>query len=376
MAALLKTRIFKQLGEGLIRLPAVGQGVGQYVWTDEHTSIIRRGIELGLSFIDTAEGYDDGRSEETVGRAIRGIRDSVVVGTKFSPEHSAYAEVLKAAEGSLRRLGVDSIDLYQVHWPNPAVAAEETLTAMAKLVESGKVRYIGLGNVCRRQVEEAIGILGEGQVATVQVEYNLFDRTIEDELLPLCQEHRLGVIAYSPLDRGRISDGRRRMGVIEDVARRYGRTPSQIALRWLIEKEPVVVIPKAVKASHVASNASAVEFDLDDADIQLIGEVCTRPVVYVDPGRIRVSQEGQDLRQVYQTLEEARENRLGFVPSPVELARTMEDERIKPVRLVASEDTTGRYDYELVEGRIRYWAWVIAKGNRPIPAYVRENWPN
>ncbi|MBN2313789.1 MAG: aldo/keto reductase [Sedimentisphaerales bacterium] len=365
--------IFKQMDQTSIRLPAIGQGMGAYSWDESQIDVLRAGIDLGANLIDTAEEYDNGRSEEIVGKAVRGIRDKVIIATKFSPQNNAHDNVLEAAEGSLKRLKTDYIDLYQVHWPNPAISLDSTLSAMERLVRDGKVRYIGMGNYRAHGLRQAQSLLDGSKIATCQVEYNLFDRTIEDEILPLCEAERILVVAYSPLDKGRIVDGAHQRKIVEEMANKYGRTPAQIALRWLISKRPVVVIPKARSMRHLRDNALATEFDLDKRDIEQIDKAFRTPLLRIPPDKIRVSLQGEYNRLTYQTLEEARSNPLGFVPSPEALSKHIIIEKtIKPVRLIRTPEPEGRYDYDLVEGRIRYWAWVMAKKNEPIPSLVRE----
>ncbi|MFA4905602.1 MAG: aldo/keto reductase [Candidatus Margulisiibacteriota bacterium] len=364
--------IIKHSKDNSFKLPAIGQGMGEYPWDDSQISVIRAGIDLGMNLIDTAEEYDRGRSEEIVGKAVKGIRDKAVLSTKFSPRHNSSDEVSKAAEGSLRRLGTDHIDLYQIHWPNPSIPLEETLAAMERLVKDGKVRFIGLGNSYLGEVKRAGQLLKNNRIASLQVEYNLFDRIIEKEILPYCEANDVFIIGYSPLDKGRIGDGPEQKKLVLDLAKKYGKTPAQIALRWLIAKKPVVVIPKAGSLKHLQENAAAADFDLDPKDQEVIGRVFLQPEKDVLPSRIKVTVQGEGNRKVYQTIEQARENRLGYVPGPAELAENLKAEKnVKPVRLVR---TSGQYDYELVEGRIRYWAWVLAHGDRPIPSYIRQDW--
>ena len=128
-------------------LPKIGQGVGEYNWKDKHSRIIREGIYLGANLIDTAESYDDGNSEKIVEKAIRGIRDKVIIATKFSPENHRKEDVVKSLEKSLKRLNTDYIDIYQLHWPNPDVNIGETLESLVRLKESGKILEIGMSNL-------------------------------------------------------------------------------------------------------------------------------------------------------------------------------------------------------------------------------------
>ncbi len=367
--------IRKQLDKSSITLPSIGQGMGDYSWNDNHIELIRKGIYLGMNFIDTAEGYDKGHSEEIIGKVIEDMRENVIIGTKFSPEHNSYDDVIKAADKSLHRLKTDYIDLYQIHWSNPSIPLKQTMSAMESLVEEGKVKYIGVCNLSLRELQKAQSLLVNEKIVSLQVEYNLFDRTIEKDIIPYCIENKIMIIAYSPLDQGRISDGITRRKLLDNLAIKYNKTISQIALRWLISKSPVVVIPKAKNISHIRENASSSDFSLDKEDIMNIDVTFRKPILKIPPNRIRVSTTGQGNRLVYQTIEEAKENVLNYVPSPIDLSKSViENDDIKPVRLIKSLDDTGKYDYDLVEGRIRYWAWVIANNNKLIPSYVREDW--
>lgn len=376
---------FKELNKTGTRIPTIGQGgmgIGGFFSPDDagrddaYIWAIRLGIECGLTFIDTAEVYGGGHSEELIGRATRGMRDKVFIATKFSPEHSAYDAVLAAAEGSLRRLGTNYIDLYQVHWPNPAIPIGETMRALEHLVDQGRVRYIGVSNFSLSQLKETRNVLTKHDIVSNQVEYNLFDRSIEKNLLPYCEKEKISVIAYSPLDQGKKMDSGKGGGALETIAARYGKTASQIALCWLAMHDPVIPIPKALTEEHIRENAAAADIFLSREDFDRISQAYAREPLLVPIDQIEVSVRGEGARKVYQTKEEAIANKLNFCPSPADLAGYIKkhaDEDIKPVRLVRAVEKDDGYPYDLVEGRVRYWAWVIAfRGSRPIPAYVRE----
>jgi aryl-alcohol dehydrogenase-like predicted oxidoreductase len=371
---------YKKLGKTDTKIPVIGQGcmgIGGYLSQDpsqdsNQIKALRRGIELGMTFIDTAEAYGNGHSEELVGKAVKGIRDKVFVATKFSPEHNSHDDVIKSAEESLRRLKTDYIDLYQVHWPNPKIPLTETIRAMERLLKEGGIRYVGVSNFSLKELREAQATISEGEIVSVQNEYNLSDRSIENSILPYSESEGITTIAYSPLDQGKIASGDKKIKALRMIAHKYDRTTAQVALNWLISHPSVIVIPKATNLRHINENASAADFELSDEDFKEISETFAQECVYVPVDRIRVIISSQGNRQVYQTVEEAVENKLGFVPSPVDLAQDVrQGEVLKPVRLVASTDKTGKYDYDLIEGRIRYWAWVIAhNGKVPIPAYT------
>ena len=168
----------------------------------DYISALRLGVDLGLTFLDTAEVYGGGHSEELIGRAIRGIRSKVFIASKFSPENSSYKNVLEAAERSLTRLKTEYLDLYQVHWPNPKIPVCETMAALEKLVQDGKILNIGVSNFSKLQMIEAQQCLVTTKIISNQVEYNLFDRFIENDIYPHCMSNNSTLIAYSPLEKG------------------------------------------------------------------------------------------------------------------------------------------------------------------------------
>lgn len=344
-----------------IKLPRIGQGIGLYEWSDDNIAALRLGIDLGLTYIDTAEDY--GMSEEVIGKATRDCRDKVILGTKFGPQHCCCDDIVKACENSLRRLHTDYIDLYQMHWPNPATTMQEIVTAFMKLIDQGKITHIGLGNLPFDQLVTDNYLLN---ITSLEMEYSLFDRYVERGILPFCRMNNIRLIAYSPIDHGRICPdfGKDRLSKIAD---KYHKTMAQVALSWLT-RDSVTAIPTCRQTKHVKENAGA-NFHLEESDVQMINSVFEERLSHIRPSQISVSSSGQDNRKVYSTIDEARANELNLVPSPVQLASTIEDD-IKPVRIIPSHQ---KDRYELVEGRIRYWAWVIARGDEPLPAYVKDN---
>ena len=252
----------QELGGTGERIPDVGLGTWAYTGGSEP---LRRGVELGAFLIDTAEAY---RTEDAVGAAIAGIRGDVFVATKVSPSHFRRRDVHKACDESLKRLNVDVIDLYQLHWPNDRIPIAETMGAMEELVEAGKVRYIGVSNFSVQEMEEAQAALAKSRIASNQVEYSLTERSIEPDVLPYCQANAITVIAYSPLARGLGNFGKGdRARALADVAARNGRTVAQAALNWCLSHDRVMVIPKSNSAARVEENCGASGWRLSDEDI-------------------------------------------------------------------------------------------------------------
>jgi diketogulonate reductase-like aldo/keto reductase len=252
----------KRLGKTHVEIAEVGLGTWEY---KDGIEPLRLGISLGANFIDTAEMY---RTEDKVGEAIKG--QDVFLATKVSPNHFHYDDVIRAAEASLKRLKVKTIDLYQLHWPNPSIPIAETMRAMEHLVSQGMIKYIGVSNFSVEQMKEAQGSLSKNEIVSNQVEYNLNERSIEKDVLPYCASKNITVIAYSPLTRGAIIGGRSQ--VLEEICSKYNKTRSQVVLNWLLCKDPVVVIPKSDNPDHVRENCGASDWRLSTADQKKISD--------------------------------------------------------------------------------------------------------
>jgi len=345
-------------------------GIGGYYEKDstrdrEWIAGLRRGIDLGLTVIDTAEVYGAGHSEDLVGEATKGIRDQVFLSTKFSAEHSRASQVITAAEESLRRLGTDYIDCYQPHWPNPSVPFEETAEALENLVQSGKVRFVGLSNFSYKEAQQATAILNPTPVSLVQQEYNLIDRTIEDHILSECRNNETLVLAYSPLLQGTLVPKDERRAILELLADKYERTVSQIILAWLLRDDSVVVIPKGTTSFHLEELAMVKDISLEFEDIQEISQQYEPRVSQVPLSQIRIQGGG------YRTLQEAQANRLGFDPSPQQVAQSILDGKmLKPIKV---KKILAHDGYVLTEGKIRFWAWALVYDlHSCIPAFVEN----
>lgn len=222
---------------------------------------LRRGVELGLTVIDTAEMYGDGRSEKLVGEAMEGLRDEVFLVSKVLPSNASRQGTLRACDVSLRRLGTDHIDLYLLHWRGRHPLAE-TVAAFEELVAQGKIGAWGVSNFDVEDMEELLAVAGGERCAVNQVLYNPEHRGIEFDLLPWCRAHQVAVMAYSPLGQAGTLMASRTLAA---VARRYGVKPAQVALAWCL-RQGVVAIPKASQIAHVEENARAEALVLDADD--------------------------------------------------------------------------------------------------------------
>ncbi len=259
-----------------LRVPALGQGtwhMGEHKDRhDEEVAAIRLGIELGLTVIDTAEMYGDGRAEMLVGEAIRGQRDKVFIVTKVYPHRASRTEMHRACNNSLQRLQVDTIDLYLLHWPGE-VPVDETVQAFEALQRAGKIRHWGVSNLDLKWMKALWQLPGGADVQTDQVLYNLGTRGIEWDLLPWLREHRLPVMAYSPFDEGRLL---RHRGLVA-FAKQHAMTPSQVALAWLLAQDGVIAIPKTGHRERVRENAAALEHRLSAAHLRELDALFPQP---------------------------------------------------------------------------------------------------
>lgn len=226
---------------------------------------IRKAIELGMTHIDTAEMYAAGGAEESVGEAIKGLdRDGLFITTKALPSHFAYGDLIGACKGSLGRLGLAYVDLYLLHWPSHSIPLEETMRGLDYLVAQGQVRFIGVSNFSVELIGQAQSYT-KNKIVTNQVEYNLFEREPEKELLPFCQKEGILLTAYSPLAQGELIK-RGFNKVFDGICDKYNKTPAQVALNWLIVQDNVVTVPKAASCEHVEENAQAVGWKLSQED--------------------------------------------------------------------------------------------------------------
>lgn len=259
----------------MLKLPRIGQGTWNFpesgAQVREAIAALRTGIDLGLTHIDTAEMYGNGRAEEIVGEALAGIeRERVFVTTKVLPSNASYEGVLRACERSLARLRMEYVDLYLLHWRG-RVPLEETMRALERLVADGKTRYIGVSNFDVDDVREAQSFLRAVPLACNQVLYHLNERAIELRLIPYCTAGDVAVVGYTPFGRGRFPSGATPAGaVLETAARKHGKTVRQVVLNYLTRLPGVFTIPKAANAEHVRENAGAAGWDLDAGDLAAI----------------------------------------------------------------------------------------------------------
>jgi len=299
---------YEFLGKSDLKVTKIGLGTWQFgseFWgwgrdfgEQDAVETIKISLEKGINWIDTAEVYGNGFSEELIGKILGEKRKDVIIATKVSGSHAKHQDVIAACEGSLKRLRTDYIDLYQFHWPNLYVPVEETMTVIEDLVKQGKVKYIGVSNFPVPLVKEAQKALKESFIVSNQVRYNLVSREIDKEILPYCLSSNISIIAYSPIAQGLLTgkythdkkpdDSLRKdaplfsepnysqiikfIELLTDFAQKIDKKPAQIALRWLIEKKGVVAIPGAKNKKQAEQNAEAMGWKLDEEILKKLDE--------------------------------------------------------------------------------------------------------
>ena len=256
--------------------PQLGQGTWNMAESAgkrrEEISALRRGIALGMRVIDTAEMYGDGRSEALVGEAIQGLRDSVFLVSKVLPSHASANGTVKACEASLKRLGVESLDLYLLHWRG-RFALAETLKGFDRLQQQGKIKAWGVSNFDVADMQELFRLDAGPHCAANQVLYNPEHRGIEFDLLPWCEQHGVAVMAYSPVGQG---GELLQNEVLGRIAHSHALSPAQIALAWCM-RNPVLAIPKAGSVQHIEENAKAGSLTLSTEELDAIDQAFPPP---------------------------------------------------------------------------------------------------
>lgn len=256
--------------------PVLGQGAWEIgddpARADSEQRTLSRGIDLGMTLIDTAEIYGEGRSERLIGEVIAGRRDEVFLVSKVRPDNASEMRMMLSCEKSLERLGVDRLDLYLLHWSG-RVPLDETVAAFEELVDEGMIARWGVSNLDIRSMHKLEAVDGGDRCAANQLLYHLGSRGVEYDLLPWLQARDMPMMAYCPLGRGKLLDD----PVLVDIADRHNVTPAQIALAAVVRQDGVIAIPKASSIEHVEANAAALEVQLDAEDLERLDRAFPPP---------------------------------------------------------------------------------------------------
>jgi diketogulonate reductase-like aldo/keto reductase len=262
------TREFGPTGR---KVPTIGQGTWHLEEGDATAALaaLRRGIDLGMTHIDTAELYGSGKAEAIVGKAIAGRRDDVYLVSKVLPSNASRDGTQRACERSLRHLGTDRLDCYLLHWPGQHLL-EDTFEAFERLREQGKISSWGVSNFDEDELARALAIAGPRRIACNQVLYHLTERGIEHAVLPFCEANEIAVVGYTPFGSSRFPPSGRRGQVLTELAERRGVTPRQVALAFLTRRAPLFAIPKSGDVRHTEENAAAGDLELSPSELETL----------------------------------------------------------------------------------------------------------
>ncbi|MDR4499662.1 MAG: aldo/keto reductase [Candidatus Scalindua sp.] len=277
---------FKKL-TGQIKIPVIGLGTwaiggkneADTTQDNKNISAIKTAIQLRITFIDTAEAYAKGHTEELIGKTIQDFdRKSLFITSKVSPEHLKYNDLIESAKMSLKRLKTDYLDLYLIHLPNPEIPIRETMQAMDYLIEQKLIRFIGVSNFSVEQIKEAQRYT-KNRIVANQIEYNLLVRNsgrvtsnMESQIIPYCQKNNIFIIVWRPLAKGELA--RPGFKLLDELAETYNKSQAQIALNWLISKKGVVAVTKSSKINHLKENLGAMGWRLRQEDADRLDKEC------------------------------------------------------------------------------------------------------
>jgi len=348
---------------------AIGtSGIGWNLGEDPDTDTMRVyaiecAIDNGINFIDTAEMYGGGYAESIVGKAIK--KSNVFVSTKVSPENLSYNSVISSVDNSLARLGLDCIDLYQIHFPNRNIRIQTTMEAMNKLLAVGKIKNVGVSNFTLNQLKEARCYC---DIISIQNEYNFIDRQ-SDDIISFCQANDMIFMAYHPLDQGKLLRNLDE-DIIAILTDRYGNSLNSLWLNFIASQKNVVAVFGSKSPSHIIDNIRSVDSLLPLKDIEFINSIIFQHKM-IDPLLVDVSSRGRMVKNIYTNLEDAMKNIYDLCPSPKDVAdEIISGDYLNPVKVAINKDT-GRFD--LIDGMIFFWGWVIAYGwNEEIEVSIRK----
>jgi diketogulonate reductase-like aldo/keto reductase len=289
--------IRRKFGWTDVEVPIIGQGTWLIEGANGHLrhnnnnnnnrlaiNTLQLGIELGMTHIDTAEMYGNGRAEQLIGEAIEGRREETFLASKVQPSNASYERMIKSCKQSLKRLKTDYLDLYLLHWPSGSHTISETMCAMEKLVSDGMVRYIGVSNFGVDELKEAEKALHNERIACNQVLHHLGYRGIEKGILPYCTKQEIAVVGYSPFGHNgslfsSSLQGNNKRRLLEEIAKHHGKTPRQVALNFLTSRHPnLFTIPKTSNPDHVRENSESVSWSLAEDEIASINKAFPLPV--------------------------------------------------------------------------------------------------
>ena len=362
--------IYTNLGLSKLKVSKIGLGSlfqsQKNIVNKKFKSIINKSFDYGLNFIDTAPVYGDGRIEKLIGSCLRHKRKQFIIATKNMPSKNRYNELIGSANKSLLRLRTDYIDLYQIHWPNHKIEVEETVDALKHLIKEGKIRY---ASICNSNLNDLIKYkkLLKSNLISIQNEYNLFERSYEKNLKTFINKNNMALIAYSPLSNGKLFNGKKEKEVLDFLEKKYQRSKSELILNWITnQSKNIIAIPSTLKIKNLVKNINSQNFQLNSFDKDLIDKYCRTKIQLINTNNIIIKKSKKNL---FSSFTDAIKNKKNLDPSPQDLAKELNKTNLlKPIKL---EMIKRKKKYILLDGNLRYWSWVISKGNsKKIPSLV------
>lgn len=332
-------------------------------------NVLDYAVDSGVNFFDTAPVYGNGISEEIFKTINPNIRSKLCIASKVSPDNLEKKSFIKSVEESLVRAGLDYIDLIQIHWPNKNTPIEDTLEAVQYLIDSRKVLRFGVCNFSKKEINELTNYAGMDMLSSAQSVFNCFDLNASKEVHSFCKHNEKLFIAYSPLAQGYLVNGEKQKMILNDYALKYKASSSQIILRFLLDFTNTLVIPSTSKKVRLDDYINSVNIDISKKDFQEMHQMLIPKIQNIDTKMIQVTDKYN--RKTYNTLIEAVENKLNMCPSPIDMSKALlEESEMLPVRVKKVK----KNQFDLVEGRLRYWAWVLAYGwEKSIPVIIHED---
>jgi diketogulonate reductase-like aldo/keto reductase len=336
----------------------------------QQVRLIEEACDLGVNVIDTAEIYGQGASEETIGKTSQSVRNNLFIMSKFSPENSRPDDIVSSVNASLKRIKRDYLDVYQPHWPLPGAILEDTLESLEKLKLSGKIRFSGLSNFNSQQIN-SVSLEKYKSLRFIQCERNPIEHNLADDLIPIIDSLDGVLVSYSPFREGQIFKSTK-FDELTRFSKSLGFTPSQVLLAWGMANGKTIVIPKVSSSKHLRENIESMKISLYDSDIDYISDLFKPQIKQILPKDIipDISVK-KDKRAIYKNLEEAKNNIYNFHPGPMDIVKEIQENQgllYKPIKV---KEINKEGKYVLIDGRLRFWAWIILNGwNKPMDSII------
>jgi diketogulonate reductase-like aldo/keto reductase len=327
--------------------------------------IIYHAIKNKVSFLDTAPVYGNGESEKIIGQIKN--KKNLFITTKISPEMLSPKKIEKSTIQSLKNLKIEQIDLLQIHWPNPDINVYHSIDKLIELKERKIIKAIGL---CNYNFFEMNDILKKFKnvISSFQTEYSLFDRTIDGKFDNLLEDNNIQIIAYSPLAQGNICKGNKQMETIINISKKYDLTPAQFTQNWIVKKKKYLPLTHTLNKIRLLENINSIKKNIYTKDFNILEKKIFTKLQYTDTKKIIFF--SKKSKTNYKNKKEALANRFGMIPSPINFSKNIKNNYIKPIRLKEKNINKVKKLY-LIEGRLRFWAWIIAFGwKEKIPSLI------